>query len=95
MSRINFLHGILSYVSSLLWFLFLVLATYLAATPTPHKEPQAILAEQILLGVTAMLIFLPKTVILLDEVITGRMFKPLRCGCSRSSAACSTPSSSP
>ncbi|HEY1049924.1 MAG TPA: glucans biosynthesis glucosyltransferase MdoH [Prosthecobacter sp.] len=78
MSRINFLHGILSYVSSLLWFLFLVLATYLAATPTAHQEPQAILAERILLGVTAMLIFLPKTVILLDEVITGRMFKPLR-----------------
>jgi len=78
MSRINFLHGILSYVSSLLWFLFLVLATLLAATPTPHVQPQAILAEHILLAVTAMLIFLPKTVILLDEVITGRMFKPLK-----------------
>lgn len=78
MSRINFLHGILSYVSSLLWFMFLALATFLAATPTAHVEPQALLAEQILLGVTAMLIFLPKTVILLDEVITGRMFKPLR-----------------
>lgn len=78
MSRINFLHGILSYVSSLLWFLFLALATYLAATPTAHQEPQALLAERILLSMTAMLIFLPKTVILLDEVITGRMFKPLR-----------------
>jgi len=78
MSRINFLHGILSYVSSLLWFLFLTLATYLAATPTPHHEPQSILAEKILLGLTAMLIFLPKTVILLDEMITGRMFKSLR-----------------
>lgn len=78
MSRINFLHGILSYVSSLLWFLFLALATFLAATPTARVEPQSLLAEQILLGVTAMLIFLPKTVILLDEVLTGRMFKPLR-----------------
>ncbi|MFO1484811.1 MAG: glucans biosynthesis glucosyltransferase MdoH [Verrucomicrobiaceae bacterium] len=78
MSRVNFLHGILSYVSSLLWFLFLFLATYLAATPTPHEAPQAILAQRILLGLTAMLIFLPKSVILLDEVITGRMFKPLR-----------------
>jgi membrane glycosyltransferase len=78
MSRVNFLHGILSYVSSLLWFFFLVLATYLAATPTAHQQPQAILAEQILLGLTAMLIFLPKTVILLDEVITGRLFKPLK-----------------
>ncbi len=78
MSRVNFLHGILSYVSSLLWFIFLVLATYLAATPTQHTQPQSLLAEKILLGVTAMLIFLPKTVILLDEVITGRMFKPLK-----------------
>ncbi|MEZ5386512.1 MAG: glucans biosynthesis glucosyltransferase MdoH [Prosthecobacter sp.] len=78
MSRVNFLHGILSYVSSLLWFLFLALATFLAATPTPHGDPQALLAEELLLGLTAMLIFLPKTVILLDEVITGRMFKPLK-----------------
>ena len=78
MSRVNFLHGILSYVSSLLWFLFLALATFLAATPTPHGDPQAVLAEELLLGLTAMLIFLPKTVILLDEVITGRMFKPLK-----------------
>ncbi len=78
MSRVNFIHGILSYVSSLLWFLFLALATFLAATPTPHGDPQAVLAEELLLGLTAMLIFLPKTVILLDEVITGRMFKPLK-----------------
>jgi len=78
MSRVNFLHGILSYVSSLLWFFFLALVTYLAATPTAHTEPRALFAEKILLGVTVMLIFLPKTVILLDEVITGRMFKPLR-----------------
>ncbi len=78
MSRVNFIHGILSYVSSLLWFIFLALATYLAATPTLHAAKRAILAEEILLGVTAMLIFLPKSVILLDEIITGRMFKPLR-----------------
>jgi membrane glycosyltransferase len=78
MSRVNFLHGILSYVSSLLWFFFLALSTYLAATPTTHSAPQSMLAEKILLGLTAMLIFLPKTVILLDEVITGRMFKPLK-----------------
>jgi len=56
MSRINFLHGILSYASSLLWFLFLVFSTFLAATPVPQTDPQAIQAEQILLGVTAMLI---------------------------------------
>lgn len=78
MSRLNFFHGILSYASSLLWFLFLVFSTFLAATRLPHDNPQAILAEQILLGVTVMLIFLPKVTILLDEVITGRMFKPLK-----------------
>ncbi len=78
MSRINFFHGILSYASSLLWFLFLVFATFLAATPVAHESPQALLAEQILLSLTVMLIFLPKTVILLDELITGRMFKPVK-----------------
>ncbi len=79
MSRLNFLHGILSYASSLLWFLFLVLSTFLAATRLPHDpQSQAMLAEQILLGVTVMLIFLPKVTILLDELITGRLFKSLR-----------------
>lgn len=78
MSRLNFLHGILSYASSLLWFLFLVFSTFLAATRQPHANPQSILAEQILLGVTLMLIFLPKITILLDEVITGRLFNPLK-----------------
>ncbi len=77
MSRLNFFHGILSYASSLLWFFFLVFSTFLAATRLPHVDPQARLAEQLLLGVTIMLIFLPKVTILLDEVITGRMFKPL------------------
>ena len=75
MSRINFLHGILSYASSLLWLAFLVFATFLAATPLPRESPQAGLAAQILLGLTAALIFLPKATILLDELITGRVFK--------------------
>jgi membrane glycosyltransferase len=78
MSRINFLHGILSYVSSLLWLLFLVFSTFLAATPVAHTEPQAMLAMQILLGITVMLIFLPKVAILLDEMITGRLHKPFK-----------------
>ncbi|HYF35228.1 MAG TPA: glucans biosynthesis glucosyltransferase MdoH [Prosthecobacter sp.] len=78
MSRLNFLHGILSYVGSLLWLLFLILATFLAATRQPHESAQAGLAQQILLGLTVMLIFLPKVTILLDELITGRMFFPLR-----------------
>ncbi len=75
MSRINFLHGILSYASSLLWLIFLVFATFLAATPLPRESPQAGLAAQLLLGLTAALIFLPKATILLDELITGRVFK--------------------
>lgn len=78
MSRVNFAHGILSYASSLLWCLFLVFSTFLAATALPHADAQAVRAEQILLVVTAMLIFLPKMAILLDELITGRLFKPLK-----------------
>ena len=78
MSRLNFFHGILSYVSSPLWFLFLVFGTFLAATPGARATEQATLAEQLLLGLTVMFIFLPKVVILLDELFTGRLFKPLR-----------------
>lgn len=78
MSRVNFIHGILSYASSLLWFFFLLFTTFLAATPVPQLDPQAIQAQQILLGLTATLIFLPKTATLLDEVFTGRLFKPLK-----------------
>jgi membrane glycosyltransferase len=78
MSRVNFVHGILSYASSLLWFFFLVFTTFLAATPVPQLDPQAMQAQQILLGLTATLIFLPKTATLLDEVFTGRLFKPLK-----------------
>ncbi len=75
MSRINFLHGILSYASSLLWLLFLILATFLAATPQARESPQSMLAAQLLLGFTITLIFLPKIMILIDESITGRVFK--------------------
>ncbi len=78
MSRVNFVHGILSYASSLLWFFFLLFTTFLAATPVPQLDPQAVQAQQILLGLTATLIFLPKTATLLDEVFTGRLFKPLK-----------------
>ena len=78
MSRLNFFHGILSYAGSLLWFLLLVFATLLAATPSGSQSSQAVLAQELLLGTTIALIFLPKVVIVLDEVITGRLFKPLR-----------------
>jgi membrane glycosyltransferase len=78
MSRLNFLHGILSYASSLLWLLFLVFSTALAALPSGRELERTQTAEQLLLGLTIALIFLPKTVILLDEQLTGRMFKPLK-----------------
>jgi membrane glycosyltransferase len=78
MSRLNFFHGILSYASSVLWFVFLVLATFLAATPGSNATDQVVLAEELLLGLTVTLIFLPKVVILLDELFTGRLFKPLK-----------------
>jgi membrane glycosyltransferase len=77
MSRMNFFHGVLSYVSSPLWFVFLVLSTYLAATPVMHDSAQVARAGQLLLWLTVMLIFLPKVVIVLDEMFTGRLFKPL------------------
>ena len=78
MSRLNFFHGILSYASSVLWFLFLVLATFLARFPGAHGTRQIELAQQLLLGLTATLIFLPKAVILLDEMFTGRLFRPIK-----------------
>jgi membrane glycosyltransferase len=78
MSRLNFFHGILSYASSVLWFLFLVLVTYLAATVLPDASAQSARAQRILLGMTAALIFMPKFMILLDELFTGRMYKPLK-----------------
>ena len=76
MSRLNFAHGVLSYVSSPLWLLFLVFSTILGKWPDPGRSEQAALAGQILLGLTATLIFMPKAVILLDELFTGRLFKP-------------------
>jgi membrane glycosyltransferase len=77
MSRINFLHGILSYASSLFWFIFLILTTYLAWHPN-NNSLQANLAQRILLMMTVVLIFLPKAVIIMDELITGRLFDPLK-----------------
>ena len=81
MSRLNFAHGVLSYVSSPLWLLFLVFSTILAAFPDktggPQRE-QTMLAGQLLLWLTATLIFLPKVVILTDELLTGRLFKPIK-----------------
>jgi len=78
MSRINFLHGIMSYISSPLWFLFLVLGTIMGSSDQGILGQQASFAGQLLLGLTLMFIFMPKVLIVLDEVVTGRLFKPFR-----------------
>ena len=78
MSRLNFMHGVLSYVSSPLWLLFLIFSTILAFAPGGVVAPprsQIALAGEILLLFTIVLIFLPKVVILTDEMLTGRLFK--------------------
>lgn len=77
-SRLNFYHGIMSYVSSPLWFLFLVLGTFTAGSGQGIMGQQATFAGQLLLGLTVMFIFLPKVLILMDEVFTGRLFKPFK-----------------
>ena len=43
-SRLNFIHGILSYVSSPLWFLFLVFATVTAARAARPLPDGAVIA---------------------------------------------------
>ncbi|MBL9133634.1 MAG: glucans biosynthesis glucosyltransferase MdoH, partial [Verrucomicrobiaceae bacterium] len=79
MSRVNFAHGVLSYVSSPLWFLLLVFSTWLAAMPgNVVRDAPAQRAGHLLLGLTITLIFLPKLVILLDEMVSGRVYKSLR-----------------
>lgn len=77
-SRLNFLHGIMSYVSSPLWLMFLVLGTIMGTFGEGTMGHQASFAGQLLLGLTIMFIFLPKTLIVMDEVFTGRLFKPFR-----------------
>lgn len=79
-SRLNFFHGIMSYVSSPLWLLFLIFGTIMGATDrgTLTEHVQATFAGKLLLLLTVMFIFLPKLVIVLDEVVTGRLFKPVR-----------------
>lgn len=78
MSRLNFFHGIMSYVSSPLWLIFLVMATIMGASNQGVFSPQAKFSGELLLGLTLMFIFLPKTIIVLDEVFTGRLFKPVK-----------------
>lgn len=78
MSRINFFHGIMSYLSSPLWLMFLIMGTVMAGTDQGISGSQASFAGQLLLGMTVMFIFMPKVLIVLDELVTGRLFKPFR-----------------
>jgi membrane glycosyltransferase len=78
MSRINFFHGIMSYASSPLWLMFLILGTIMAGSEQGVTGSQAGFAGALLLGITVMFIFMPKVLIVLDELVTGRLFKPFR-----------------
>lgn len=79
-SRLNFYHGIMSYVSSPVWLLFLVLGTIMGASNeiSPMDMARATFAGQLLLLLTLAFIFLPKIIIMIDELVTGRLFKPIR-----------------
>lgn len=78
MSRINFFHGIMSYVSSPLWLVFLLMATVMGASDQGVIGQQAKFSGELLLGLTIMFIFMPKVIIVLDELFTGRIFKPVK-----------------
>lgn len=76
MSRLNFAHGVLSYVSSPLWLLFLIFSTILAAMPgNMEQSGPTERAGILLLGLTITLIFLPKLLIVLDEMVSARVYK--------------------
>jgi membrane glycosyltransferase len=77
-SRLNFFHGIMSYISSPLWLLFLIFGSIMVASGDNINGHQATFAGHLLLGLTMMFIFLPKTIIMMDELFTGRLFKPVR-----------------
>lgn len=71
LARLNFLHGILSYVASPLWLAFLLFATVVAVT-APHSMPVAgegRNAGLVLLFITLGLLFVPKILIALREVV--------------------------
>ena len=72
LARLNFFHGILSYVASPLWLAFLVLATVLAAQPgSPALQPQpgpGASSGLILLVVTIGLLFVPKVLLLIRQL---------------------------
>ncbi|HEX2750288.1 MAG TPA: glucans biosynthesis glucosyltransferase MdoH, partial [Verrucomicrobiales bacterium] len=70
LARLNFFHGILSYVASPLWLAFLVLATVLAGMPGAMSLDvrEGNYAGVVLLGLTLGLLFIPKFLILFRQI---------------------------
>ncbi len=72
LARLNFLHGILSYVAAPLWFVFLLCATALAAGRGHQAHHVGAVgggkAGLLLLVITLGLLFVPKGLILLRQV---------------------------
>ena len=70
LARLNFFHGILSYVASPLWFAFLILATILAAMPGPSSLAidKGFSSGLVLLFLTLGLLFVPKLLLLIRQL---------------------------
>jgi membrane glycosyltransferase len=70
LARLNFLHGILSYMASPLWLTFLILATVLAGTPgrLSLDVRGGDYSAAILLAITLGLLFVPKLLIYFRQV---------------------------
>ncbi len=88
LARLNFFHGILSYLASPLWFAFLVLATILAGMPGRMSLDMrgGNYAGIVLLGLTLALLFVPKILILFKQMrrpdIARQFHSPRALACS-------------
>jgi membrane glycosyltransferase len=71
-SRLHFLHGILGYVASPLWLIFLITATGITLLPHGHLDWHTRESGQWLLAATLGLLFVPKLAILLGGIFSRR-----------------------
>lgn len=78
LARLNFLHGILSYVASPLWFTFLLLATALAELDKDRPSAFSTPSGVVLLVLTIGLLFVPKFLIVLRQVLNPRVKEDFR-----------------
>ena len=71
LARLNFFHGILSYLASPLWLLFLILATVLAGMPgaMAMEVKSSGYSGLVLLVLTLGLLFVPKLLILVRQCV--------------------------